>query len=164
MDFFFHYYFIYYLQSQWASSVLVQHYMANENFIQVGSRMMPYALDRQDNDEQIKREKGGKMNMTGGAIRKHSEPPAKLSFQRTDKKRGRAACCGRTYTVHVLQCSISLFPYLHLSVSIYDSLTLFPLIKYSQLVPLNIHRAALLRLSALCQSASSECTRSPPKA
>lgn len=39
-----------------------------------------------------------------------------------------------------------------------------PLIKYSQLVSLNIHRAALLRLSALRQSASSECTRSPPKA
>lgn len=38
------------------------------------------------------------------------------------------------------------------------------LIKYSQLVPLNIHRAALLRLSALRQSASSECTRSPPRA
>lgn len=42
---------IYYLQSQWASYVLVQHYMANENFIQVGSRMMPYALDRQDNND-----------------------------------------------------------------------------------------------------------------
>lgn len=50
--------------------------------------------------------------------------------------------------------------HLHLSLSIYDSL---PLIKYSQLVPLNIHCAALLRLSALRQSASSECTSSPPK-
>ncbi len=55
-----------YAQSRLASPVLVQHYMANENFIQVGSHMMPYASDREDNDEKIKREKEGKMNMTGG--------------------------------------------------------------------------------------------------
>lgn len=56
---------------------------------------------------------------------------------------------------------LTLLSYLHASVAICDSL---PLIKYSQLVPLNIHCAALLRLSALHQPASSECTRSPPKA
>lgn len=47
----------YYLQSQSASPVLVQHCMANENFIRVGSYMMPYASDRRDNDEQIRGKK-----------------------------------------------------------------------------------------------------------
>lgn len=63
--------------------------------------------------------------------------------------------------LHINLLSQSLFPYLHLSLPICGTL---PLIKYSQLVPLNIHCTALLRLSALYQPASSMSTRSPSKA
>lgn len=159
-----------------------RHYMANENFIQVGPHMMPYASERGDHDEQIMREKEGKMKMTGGeSWKKHTEPQVSHThkqktalFQSLDKKRGRVACCGRTCTMHVLQCTISTLGHIILTVSLSLSISTsfsfrmwlshsLPLIKYSQLVPLNIHRAAPLRLSALRQSASSECTRSPPR-
>lgn len=162
---------IWYDQS--ASPVLVQHYIANKNFIQVGSHMMPYALERRDNDEQIKREKEGKMNMTGGESWNNTHTHKTLCCFKTFIRKeeslhavGRHIPCICYNALFLLWCkqpwlSHLLFPYLHLSLSICDSL---PLIKYSQLVPLNIHCAALLRLSALRQSASSECTRSPPKA
>lgn len=78
-----------------------------------------------------------------------------LLFQQED---GPDACTTLMFPTLLLWTG-ALSSYLHPSAAICDSL---PLIKYSQLVPLNIHRAA--RLSALHQAASSECARSPPKA
>lgn len=88
---------LYYLQDP----VLVQHYTANENFIHIGSYMMPYALDRRDNDKQIKKKKEGKMIMTGGEFWK-THMQTKLLFEYGDKKRGSSKCCGNIYTMRVL--------------------------------------------------------------
>lgn len=152
---------LYYLQYQSASPVLVQRYIANENFIQVGSHMTPYALDRRGNDEQIKRARRIWQEESRG---KHTHIKH-CCFNTLIRKEEGLHAVGS----HTSECSISAFYnsecltlsfQLHLSLSICDSL---PLIKYSQLVPLNIHCAALLRLSALRRTASSECTSSPPK-
>lgn len=55
---------------------------------------------------------------------------------------------------------LTLLSYLHASVAICDSP---PLIKYSQLVPLNIHCAALLRLAALHQPSLQRVHQKPTK-
>lgn len=106
--------------------------------------MMPYASDRGgDNDEQMREKKRARWIWQEESLTTHTVSSA-------DKKRW-FACCGKTHTTRVTMhrfCSGPLspraaenspFPYLHLrSLSIYDSHSL-PLIKYSQLVPLNIH-------------------------